>query len=233
MKNRMICNEQLDDLELKGQPLELALHSLAWINKWLGNNRSVIKAILAFYQKQDRPLRIIDLGCGGGDLIAAIAKSLQQHKIEFTITGIDGNENSLQFAQKKNSGFDHIDFMQADILHEDFQIPPCDILVSSHFIYHFSEEQLADFLRKNAPLISTAIIISELCRNRLAIFLFKFGSFLLPISKLAKEDGLLAIKRSFNRNEWLIVLKKAQINRYRLQSVPLFRILLTILTREK
>lgn len=233
MRSRMIGNEQLDDLKLGGQPLEQALHSLAWINKWLGNHRSVIKALLTVHQKQDRPVRIIDLGCGGGDLIAAVAKSLQQHKIEFAITGIDGNANSLQFAKKRTSGFDHIDFMQADILHENFQIPPCDILLSSHFIYHFSEELLTDFLKNNAQLISTAIIISELDRSRLAMFLFKFGSYLLPISKLAKEDGLLAIKRSFNKSEWLTILKKAQINRYRLQSVPLFRILLTILTSKK
>ncbi|MBK7307434.1 MAG: hypothetical protein IPI88_10605 [Chitinophagaceae bacterium] len=64
-------------------------------------------------------------------------------------------------------------------------------------------------------------------RNRFAMRLFKFSSFLLPISKLAKEDGLLAIKRSFSEKEWLAILQQAGIGTYSLQSVPLFRILLT------
>ena len=232
MKIRSAENEKLDDLNLCGENLHKALQSLAWINRWFGNHRAVMKAIYAVYKKNAEPVRIIDLGCGGGDLILAVAKLLQQHKIEFTITGIDGNANSLAFAQKKFETFPQINFIQADLLSKDFSIKPCDILISSHFIYHFSDDGLIDFLKSNLRLISTAVIFSELNRNRFAMRLFKFSSILLPISKLAKEDGLIAIKRSFTVKEWLSILQNTGIGKYSLQSVPLFRILLPIfLTR--
>lgn len=232
MKNRSAETEKLDDLSLQGETLHKALHSLAWINRWFGNHRAVITAILAVC-KEEKIYNIVDLGCGGGDLMLAIARSLQQHKINFTITGIDGNSNSLAFAKKKCEGFSEISFFQADILSDDFKIEPCDILISSHFIYHFSDEKLVSFLNRNLPVISTAAIFSELKRSSISMILFKFGSFLLPVSKLAKQDGLLAIKRSFTKKEWLSVLQSAGINTYSLQTVPLFRILLTIPSARK
>lgn len=51
-------------------------------------------------QVKKKTWHIIDLGCGGGDLALAVAKSLSRHKIECTITGIDGNANTLAYAEK-------------------------------------------------------------------------------------------------------------------------------------
>jgi 2-polyprenyl-3-methyl-5-hydroxy-6-metoxy-1,4-benzoquinol methylase len=228
MKLRSSEKEKLDDLNLHGEPLHKALQSLEWVNRWFGNHRSVINAIHRIYKKEERPLRIIDLGCGGGDLALAVAKSFRQHKIECKITGIDGNANTLVYAKKKCAACSEIIFLHADIMSNQFSIQPCDILISSHFMYHFTADALIGFLKNNSSAISTAFIFSELKRNRFAMRLFKFSGFLLPISKLAKEDGLLAIKRSFSEKEWLAILQQAGIDTYRLQSVPLFRILLTI-----
>lgn len=233
MNIRSSEKEKLDDLNLHGETLHQALQSLEWVNRWFGNHRSVIKAIHSIIKKETKPLRIIDLGCGGGDLALAVAKSLRQYKIEYSITGIDGNANTLVYAQKKCAAFSEINFLQADILSTQFRIQSCDILISSHFMYHFTADALADFLKNNLSAMSTAFIFSELKRNRFAMRLFKFSSFLLPISKLAKEDGLLAIKRSFSEKEWLAILQEAGIRTYRLQTVPLFRIFLTGFTTSK
>jgi 2-polyprenyl-3-methyl-5-hydroxy-6-metoxy-1,4-benzoquinol methylase len=231
MKSRSAEIEKLDDLTLHGETLHKALQSLAWINRWFGNHRAVIKAIHAVYK--ETPVQIIDLGCGGGDLVLAVAKSLQQHKIPFAITGIDGNINSLAFAKKKCKAFPEIIFLQGDILSNEFSIKPCHILISSHFMYHFTEDALIHFLKKNISAISTAVIFSELKRNSFAMRLFELSSFLLPISKLAKQDGLLAIKRSFSKKEWLSILQQSGIGLFKLKSVPLFRLLLTIYPERK
>lgn len=233
MKSRSAEKEKLDDLFLHGETLHKALQSLAWINRWFGNHHAVVKAIISIYKKEKHPLTIVDLGCGGGDLILAVAKALQKNKIRFIITGIDGNVNTLEYAKAKCAGFPEISFLQTDILSNEFSIPPCDILISSHFMYHFTADELTRFFRNNVRRVSTAVIFSELNRSRLAMFLFKISSFVLPISKLAKEDGLLAIKRSFTKKEWLAMLQQAGIETYSLRSVPLFRILLTIFTMKK
>jgi 2-polyprenyl-3-methyl-5-hydroxy-6-metoxy-1,4-benzoquinol methylase len=233
MSERSYKIEKLDNFALQGETLRKALQSLAWINRWFGNYQAVIKAIHTIDKTTDKPLTIVDLGCGGGDLMLAVAKSLQKRKIKFAITGIDGNANSLVFAQQHCAKFKEINFLQADILQNNFIVGPCDILISSHFMYHFADEMLVDFLKKNLPAVSRAIIFSELTRSRFAITLFKLSNFLLPISTLAKQDGLLAIKRSLNKKEWLTILQQAGIGTHRLQRVPMFRLLLTIFPIKK
>jgi len=228
MKYRSTEIEQLDNLSLKGVQLHHALKSLEWVNKWLGNHRAIITAILKIYNKQKKPLSIVDLGCGGGDLIIAITKALQKNGIQFSITGIDGNSNTIKYAQQKCAAYPQIKFILADILATDFKIAPCDILVTSHFIYHFTENELSNFISTNLPNISTAFICSELERRKVAVWLFKCSSFLLPISKLAKQDGILAIKRSFTKKEWLSVLQKSNIAAFTLFRVPFFRLELVI-----
>jgi ubiquinone/menaquinone biosynthesis C-methylase UbiE len=102
--------EKLDDLYLQGETLHKALQSQAWINRWFGNHRAVIKAIHRVYHKEKKTLRIVDLGCGGGDLALAVVKSCRKHKIKCSITGIGGNAHTLKYAQKKCRGFREINF---------------------------------------------------------------------------------------------------------------------------
>lgn len=232
MITRSVEKEKLDNLSLDGEPLHSALKSLAWINRWFGNHNAVLNPLLAICKKEQKTFKIIDLGCGGGDLILALAKKLQKNKISFSITGIDGNQHSLDFAQEKCRAFTEINFIQADILGDDFKIEPCDILISSHFIYHFTNEELFRFFNKNLSQVSKAIICSELERNRFALFLFKLFGFLLPISKLAKQDGLLAIKRSFTKKEWLSIFDSLNFTAFSLKRVPLFRILLIVFPKK-
>ncbi len=228
MKIRSSEKEKLDDLNLDGETLHQALKSLGWINKWFGNHSAVKKAIHRIYIKEQRPLRIVDLGCGGGDLALALARSMRRHKISCRITGIDGNAHALVYAQKKCRGYNEIDFLPEDILDKAFSIQPCDILISSHFMYHFTADAMVEFLKNNLSSVSTAFIFSELKRNPFAMRLFKFSSFLLPISKLAKEDGVLAIKRAYTEKEWITIMQRAGIGAYRIEHAPFFRILITI-----
>lgn len=228
MTNRSAATEQLDDLSLAGAPLHDALKSLEWVNRRLGNHKMVVNAISKIAADAKQPIRITDLGCGGGDLILAIASSLQKTGVPFTITGIDGNENSLAYARKKTAAFTNINFQQADILNPSFSLNECDLLVTSHFIYHFTEEGLIGFFRQNLPFIKKAVICSELERNRLSLGLFKLLGFLLPVSKMAREDGQLAIKRSFTKKEWLSILQNIPVSNFSLSRAPFFRILLII-----
>ena len=74
MNIRSSENEKLDDLTLHGEPLHKALQSLEWVNRWFGNHRSVVKAILRVTGKEKKTWHIIDLGGGGGDQTLALPK---------------------------------------------------------------------------------------------------------------------------------------------------------------
>ena len=96
-------------------------------------------------------------------------------------------------------------------------------------MYHFSDEKLVAFINKHSRSIHQAIIFSELRRSFFAYFLFQIGTRILRLSKITRQDGLLALRRSFNRKELQCIAQQcADHSSIRVQNKPAFRLLLTI-----
>lgn len=217
--------EQLDNLSLSGASLEKALYSLRLINRFFGNHRQLGNVIVKYCRSNsfEQPLHIVDLGCGGGDCIRYISKRLKKHKIKASFTGIDGNATSVSYARQHNEHNRNINFIVANIIDSDFKIPDCDILISSHFIYHFKDKELIYFLKKAQLKEIKLIIFSELYRSKIAYQLFNIISRILPISDMAKADGLLAIQRAFSIPELKHLIQRSDIQTFHITKKPFFR----------
>ena len=220
--------EQLDNLDLGGETLHKSLDGLSLINRFLGNTNATFATVKPVILSSTVPLKIIDLGCGGGDNLRAIAKwcNANNHKVQ--LIGIDGNQYIVDYAQSKNTSGIQIEYQQADILSPHFELPNCDILMSSHFVYHFSDGELTQFLIKASKKVKHKIIFSELQRSPLAYSLFALGSFFMPFNALVKQDGKRAIERAFTRSELELILKHSTLTSYSIQWKWAFRYLVEI-----
>ncbi len=225
IKNRLLTSEQLDNLSLSGKVLEDTLHSLRLINQLLGNHKQLSTSLIKYciHNHTKKELHIVDLGCGGGDCMYYISERLKKHGIKVTLIGIDGNPKSISYANERYFGHTNLKFIAADILAKDFTIPHCDILISSHFMYHFNDQNLTKFLKKVQYSSIRYIIFSELYRSKIAYLLFKLLGFLLPISKIAKKDGLIAIQRAFSIKELKKIIQESGIKKYEVIKKPFFR----------
>lgn len=226
MKERLLLAEQLDDFDLQGEVLHQTLKSLAWINKWLGNHQSISKAVRKVFKgkNKDREFHIVDLGCGGGDVLRMLAKKLSKRGYACKFTGIDGNPHTLAYAKALSNQFPQIDYLQADILSPEFSIPSCDLLISSHFLYHFEAQSMVRFLKQNLRKVGIAFFNSGLERNKIALLLFQTFSWMMPVNQLARTDGRLAIKRAFTFSELQEVLSQIPDIHFQLNRVPMFRL---------
>lgn len=227
---RSYNREALDNLSLSGQTLKDTLSSLQFINSLFGNHRQMAKAVLDYCNQfpDKKIISIVDLGCGGGDLIHHISRKLKKRGIKARFLGIDGNPDTIMLAKSKNPLANNMDFRVADILDSDFSIPDCEILISSHFIYHFEDKNLVRFLNKIKEQGISYTIFSELFRSKLAYWLFRITKEILPISKMAKKDGLLAIQRAYTLSELDKILQKSQLNQYTIEKKLWFRSLTKI-----
>lgn len=228
LEQRSLEQEQMDNLQLSGKELHDTLNGLTVINRFLGNTNATLKAVQAEIKASKEPLTIIDLGCGGGDNLLSIAKWCEQQGIKVNLMGLDGNHNILDYAAKQNTSKIDIHYRQADILDDDFVLPACDLLISSHFMYHFTDEQLISFLKKSKSSIKRKMIFSELSRSTIAYSLFKIGGPIMPFSKMVKEDGLRAIRRSFTKGELNHIFDQAGLSDYRIEWRWAFRYLVEV-----
>jgi len=227
---RAHSTEQLDNLSLSGEVLLQTLSSLKFINKIFGNHKHLANSILEYCQAnpEKKTFHIIDLGCGGGDSIHYISKKLNQNNIKTSFLGIDGNPQSIAYATSKYKDHNTIKFKTDNILDEQFSIPKCDIVISSHFVYHFKNNDLPIFLKKAQQKGISHVILSELRRSKVAYILFKYSSYIMPISNLAKKDGLIAIQRAFTRSELDFILNESNTKKYSINKKPWFRTLTKI-----
>lgn len=223
LTKRSHTKEDLDNLDLQGKVLTKTLDGLSKINYWFGNSKQTLKAVQDQFQKHEITT-IVDLGCGGGDNLISIAKWCESENKKIKLIGIDGNQNSLDYAASR-SDFT-IDFLQADILAPNFELPQCDLLISSHFIYHFQDDAFIIFMKKAQPKVKKAIILSELRRSFIARILFY--PFSLFFNKMVRSDGLKAIRRSFTKRELSDLLGKSGFANYSVKNRLIFRLLAVV-----
>ena len=78
--------EIMDDFSLTGDILDNTLETLASINKWLGGNQVTLSGlqIMLNQQPKDKAITIVDLGCGGGDMLRLIAE-YEEHRVTHLI----------------------------------------------------------------------------------------------------------------------------------------------------
>ncbi len=226
--NRQFIAEEMDDFSLQGEKLESTLSSLSRINKYLGNSNSVIDCLKPIIRKSQKPLRIVDIGCGGGDLLREIADDVKASDLDISLIGIDGNANITSFAAKKHEIIPFLRFQTADILDEHFELPECDILISSHFMYHFTDLELSNFLLRQKHYVKSKIIISELQRSVISYRLFQLLGSVLFFPKMIMSDGLKAISRSFRKEELVQILHAGKVEKYTISWKWAFRYLVEI-----
>jgi 2-polyprenyl-3-methyl-5-hydroxy-6-metoxy-1,4-benzoquinol methylase len=201
-EKRSLEVEIMDDFEIGGDALTKSLDQLAVINFLLGGNRVTINGLKKMLKNQskDREFRIIDLGCGNGKMLRIIADYGRINGFSFRLTGIDANINTVQYAKASSNQYPEIEFKQSNVLDPNFDIEPCDLVLSTLFLHHFTEDEIVILLKKLVSKAKIGILVNDLHRHKMAYFLFKI--FCIPISnEMIVNDGLISILKGFKANE--------------------------------
>ena len=192
----------MDDFSINGELLRDTLDKLAAINRWLGGNKVTIgglKKLLAKTSKE-MPLTIVDLGCGGGDILRDVANFGRKNGLDFNLIGIDANEYAIVYARELSSDYPEISYRHINIFSEEFKALEYDVILTTLFLHHFNQEQLVNILANLLKKASLGIVVNDLHRNAAAYYLFRLLCTVIP-NKMVKEDGLTSVLKGFKRKE--------------------------------
>lgn len=220
---RSEAEEIMDDLDYNGPILHDALDKLAKINQWLGGNKVTLnglKKTLKNHPKSE-PLTIIDLGCGGGDILREVSRFEKNNGYQFHLVGIDANQHTVEYARSLSESYDNIKFKAIDVFSEEFKSLQYDLVLSTLFLHHFKNEELISFLEPVLEKARLGIVVNDLHRHKLAYYLFKLLCVTIT-NKTIVEDGLTSVLRGFKREELVKISQQLNTN-YQIQWKWAFR----------
>lgn len=228
LQKRSYQKELLDRDDIPFDDIKRNMQELDFINRHLGGHDITLDGIAALMQHRtlfNSELSIIEIGCGGGDNLRAVRKWAERIRLKVRLKGIDINPECIAYAreQKHNRG---IDFIRSDYKDVSFDEKP-DILFSSLFCHHFTDEELVFMLKwmyKNSRL---GFFINDLHRHPLAYYSIKVLTGIFSKSYLVKNDAPLSVQRGFQRREWQRLFEAAGISDFTCKWRWAFRWLIT------
>ena len=187
--------ERMSDPNCDLQQLNNTYRNFSLINKLVAGWRRV-------YEHHILPLKprtLLDIGCGGGDVVLTLATWARQDGLELDITAIDPDPRALSFARTR-SHIEKITFQRAfssDLVaaHRKF-----DIVISNHLLHHLTPLELENLCKDSETLVTRKVIHNDICRSDLAYLGFILTAPFFRHSFIT-HDGLVSIRRSFTQDE--------------------------------
>ncbi|HSC39256.1 MAG TPA: methyltransferase domain-containing protein [Chitinophagaceae bacterium] len=218
--------ELLDRDDIPFEDIRQNMRELDIINTRLGGHAITLSGFKRLLNGR-REVLVCEIGCGGGDNLAAILRWCRKKNITVQLMGIDINPDCVRVASAALSSWGaHL--VTSDYKLVNFGSAKPDIIFSSLFCHHFTDEQLTEMLQwmdKNARL---GFFINDLHRHFLAYYSIKWITALFSKSYLVKNDAPLSVRRGFVRSEWKALLHRAGIARGTLRWRWAFRWLLVV-----
>ena len=206
--------EIMDDLDCSGPVLEQTLRELKTINRLLGGNGVTNRGLSQVVQRfpQDH-YSLVDLGCGGGDMIAVMQAWASKKHIPIQFIGVDANANTIDLAKERQKALPEVHWQVANVFDSTFLEQQVDIATCTLFTHHFTDEELVQLFQGLKRKVRLAIVINDLHRHPLAYYSIKWLTRWFSKSPMVQNDAALSVLRSFKRRDWNSIFEEAGLGK--------------------
>jgi 2-polyprenyl-3-methyl-5-hydroxy-6-metoxy-1,4-benzoquinol methylase len=208
LARRSDAEEAMDAPDLPAADYAAVLADLARVNGVTLARRPTL-AFLDRAAGADRPLRLLDVGYGDGDMLRSISRWARKRGVSVQLVGIDLNANSEAVARAATPADMRIDYRTGD--YADLAGEGWDVIVSSLVAHHMTAPQLRAFLRFMEDQAARGWMVNDLHRHAFAFYGYPPLATLMRWHPIVRADGRLSIARSFRPAEWAAILADAGI----------------------
>ena len=203
--------ELMDEPALDAAEHARALKGLARVNWWSRSSAIVRSALRRFAADclAERPLRLLDVACGGGDVTVAVAQWARREGLPVRVSACDISSTALDIARSRaDSTGESIEFFRHDLLQQPLPAR-FDVVMCSLFLHHLDESDAVRVLRSMSEAATRAVLVNDLIRSRRGYLLAMFGPRLLTRSRIVHVDGPLSVEGAFTPAEALQLCEQA------------------------
>ena len=182
------------------------LSSLGTVNRWLLGYRPTLAWLERLSRGLRDPVHIVDVGCGGGDLLRQIAGWARRRGIAVQLTGIDLNPYAARAAAESTPKELGITWVTGDAMTYRPE-KPIDIVVSSLLAHHLENEEIVAFLGWMEATAKVGWFINDLERSEWSSRMFGWVRW----HWLVRHDGPVSFRRAFRKEDWVRLLAAAAV----------------------
>ncbi|MFE3848510.1 methyltransferase domain-containing protein [Flavobacterium sp. LB3P45] len=217
--------ETMDDFAMKGEILRDALDKIAKINQLLGGNQLTLLGVQELIKNipKTTTIKIVDVGCGNGDMLRTLADYGLKAKLDFQLIGIDANNFTVNHAKQLSENYPNISYQCEDIFDKHFEELKYDIVLCTLTLHHFKDNEIVNLLNVFNANSTMGIVVNDLQRSAIAYRLFQVICFVFRLNKMSRDDGLISILRGFKKVELVNFSKEINFNNYKIQWKWAFR----------
>jgi SAM-dependent methyltransferase len=205
--------ELMDDPSLDDAAHREALRGLRRINWWSRTDAVMGHAIrgLAAGSSSIAPLTILDIASGGGDLAIGLARIAARERLFVQIDGCDLSPTAVRFAteQAASAQATHVRFHECDALAQPFPRPRYDVVMSSLFLHHLSEEHAVLLLKRMKAAARRLVLVDDLRRTAAGYWMAWIGCRLLSRCPIVHLDGPTSVQGAFTTEEAGLMAEQA------------------------
>jgi ubiquinone/menaquinone biosynthesis C-methylase UbiE len=161
-----------------------------------------------------RELALLEVASGSGDLPLAAQRRLAANGIQLRVTLLDRMVSHL------NGNAAHA--VCGEALRLPFRDEAFDIVSCSLFAHHLEPDELRSFVREGLRVCRRAVLINDLIRSRLHLWLV-YSALPLFRSRLTRHDAPVSVRRAYTVDEMHQLLGDLPNSGIEISRHPLYR----------
>lgn len=202
------------------EELRACLRDLEKLNRWFRGYRPVLDWLDDVAPVSGSgPMRILDVGCGGGDGLRRAAGWAAARGVAVKLTGLDINPDAVAIAAENGKTAAPIEWVSGDVFAYAPEKPP-HVVISSLFAHHLSDVDVVRFLRWMDERAGVGWVINDLSRAAAPYWLLKAFTRVMGMHRFVQHDGPVSIERAFVERDWRNLCAEAGLRSEEIEIEP-------------
>jgi len=210
---RAQLTEQMDEPCTRDE-MRACLRDIARLNRWFLAYRPLLRWLDGFaLARLPEPLRILDVGCGYGDVLRRVMNWAESRKINAELIGLDMNPDAVAIAGELTPPASWIRWVAGNV----FEFEPQDqihFVISSQFTHHLSEPEIVRFLRWMEHHATLGWFINDLSRAAIPYHFIRIFTRFVGLHRFVQSDAPTSIARSFVAQDWRRICATANLEEH-------------------
>ena len=200
--------ERLDLPDADPAVVAESLDDLARINRLFGGARLTLRALDRLLGRRGiGQVTLLDAGCGGGDIAAAMARWARRRGFVPRVVAVDASPAIAAIAFDR-VGAD-VELHVGDVRALELEDGSVDVATCSLLVHHLEPPDALLALRELGRVARRGVVVNDLVRTRTGLLGAHLVARLLTRNPITRHDAVVSVRRAYTREELLDLVREA------------------------